>query len=96
VSSRREHRGLPLRTDRQILASEQDMLLLAAVAAGAVTRSSSSATAAFLLDDTPVQLRRLAQEELLFAPISGLPTLQPRGARLLAVQRGELPMPMGD
>ena len=72
------------------------MLLLEAVAAGGVVRPSTSATAPFLLEDSPVDLRRLAREDLVFAPISGVPKLQARGARLLAIARGELPTPLED
>lgn len=72
-----------------------DMVLIAAVAAGRVTRESTRVNAPFLLDGDPLwtDLKRLSREDLLFAPISGSPTLQPRGVRLLAVARGELPMP---
>jgi hypothetical protein len=96
MSSRREGRGLPPRSDQQVLASDYDMFLLAAVAAGAVIRPSASATALFVLEDSPVDMRRLAREDLVFAPISGAPTLQARGARLLAIARGELPTPSDD
>jgi hypothetical protein len=96
MSSRREGRGLPPRSDVQVLANEYDMLLLEAVAAGAVVRPSTSATAPFLLEDSPVDLRRLAREDLVFAPISGVPKLQARGARLLAIAHGELPPPLED
>jgi hypothetical protein len=51
-----------------------DMLLLAAVATGAVIRPSTSAAAPFLLEESPVDLRRLAREDLVFAPISGYPS----------------------
>jgi hypothetical protein len=96
MSSRREGRGLPPRGDGEILANEYDMQLLAAVEAGIVSRSSTSVAARFLLDNVPIDLRRLAREDLVFAPISGLPTLQARGARLLATARGELPTPFDD
>lgn len=62
--------------------------------AGAITRAGATISAAFVLDDAPVQLKRLAREDLLFAPISGLPTLRPRGERLLAIRRGERPSPL--
>jgi hypothetical protein len=78
------------------LANEYDMLLLTAVATGAVIKPSTSATAPFLLQDSPLDLRRLAREDLVFAPISGVPKLQARGARLLAIARGELPTPLDD
>jgi hypothetical protein len=96
MSSRREGRGLPPRSDLQVLANQYDMKLLAAVAAGTVIRPSTSAAAPFLLDDSPVDLRRLAREDLVFAPISGIPKLQARGDRLLAIARGELPTPLDD
>ena len=69
------------------------MQLLAAVAAGQITRASTHINAAFLLDGAAVQLNRLAREDLLYAPISGPPTLQPRGKRLLATRWGEPPSP---
>jgi hypothetical protein len=72
------------------------MLLLAAVATGAVIRPSTSVSAPFIFEGSPVDLRRLAREDLVFAPISGAPALQARGARLLAIARGELPTPLGD
>lgn len=93
MGSRREGRGLAPRSDTEILANEHDMQLIAAVAAGAITRASTHVNAAFLIDDVPVQLQRLAREDLLYAPISGSPTLQPRGERLLAIGRGEPPSP---
>jgi hypothetical protein len=67
------------------------MQLLAAIADGAISRPSSAVNAPFLLDDTPVQLKRLAREDLIYAPISGMPSLQPRGRRLLAIMHGEIP-----
>jgi hypothetical protein len=94
MSSRREGRGPAPRTDAQILATDHDMQLLAAVAAGAITRASTVVNAPFLLDGTPVQLRRLAREDLVYAPISGPPSLQPRGRRLLAIKHREYPTPI--
>jgi hypothetical protein len=97
MGDRRAHRGPAGRTDAQILASG-DMALLAAVAAGRVSRQSGGLNAPYLLaiDSLRMDLRRLAREELVYAPISGSPTLQPRGERLLLVARGELPAPIED
>lgn len=52
--------------------------------------------ARYVLDGDPLwtDLKRLAREDLLFAPISGWPLLQARGARLFAVLRGEIPLPL--
>jgi hypothetical protein len=96
MGQRREGRALPARSDRQIIGHEHTMALLEAVASGRITRSGAAANAAFLLDDMPVALRALAREDLIFAPFGGSvpPSLASRGARLLAVWRGELPMPL--
>jgi hypothetical protein len=96
VGPRREHRGAAPRTDAELLADDHVMGLLEAVAAGRVIRPSSSATARFLVDGMPVELRVLARQDLLYAPMGGAvpPTLAPRGQRLLAAWRGELPAPL--
>jgi hypothetical protein len=70
-----------------VLAHDQDMALLGAVAAGRVVRGDgddSSIIAPHLLDGRPVRLalRRLATEGLVHMPISGRPSLAPRGERL--------------
>jgi hypothetical protein len=98
MSERRAHRGPQPRTDRQILQHADDMALLGMVAAGRVTRAGTHLNAPYLVDSDPLwtDLKRLAREDLLFAPISGPPTLRPRGVRLLAVAWGELPMPPAD
>jgi anti-sigma-K factor RskA len=96
MSSRRENRALRPRSDRQILADDYIMGLLRAVEARQVSRASRSAAAAFLLGDMPVMMKNLAREDLVYAPISGSPTLATRGARLLSVARGELPLPQVD
>lgn len=96
MSSRREGRGPRPRSDLQVLANEYDMQLVAGVASGAVIRPSTSVSAPFLFEDSPVDLRRLAREDLVFAPISGAPALQARGARLLAIARGDLRTPLDD
>lgn len=93
MSQRRATRGLPPRSDREIVDHEDTMLLLQAVAAGRVSRASTAANAAFTLHGHIVGLRSLAREDLVFAPIGGLPTLAPRGARLLAAWRGEATLP---
>jgi hypothetical protein len=71
-----------------VLAHDEDMALLAAVAAGRVVRgegNDSTILAPHLLDGTPVRLwlHRLAGEGLVNMPISGPPTLTPRGERLI-------------
>jgi hypothetical protein len=64
------------------------------VAAGRVLRGpqgeSMAIMSAHFLDGDPIrmQLRRLVQEELVMMPISGPPTLDARGRRLLAVANG--------
>ena len=96
MSERRSNRGLPPRTDQQILDHPSDMWVLACVAAGRVTRVSTHLNSGYLLDGDPltVDLKRLAREDLLWAPISSPPTIAPRGARLLSMAWGELPAPM--
>ena len=94
MSSSQEARGPAPRSDGQILTHHRDMQLLAAVAAAAITRASTVVNAAFLLDGTRVELKRLAREELIYAPISGMPSLQPRGRRLLAIMHGEIATPI--
>ncbi len=95
MGERRAHRGPAPRSDRQILAHPEDMALIALVAAGQVSRESGRVNAPYVVNADPLRmdLRRLAREELVHAPIAGPPTLQPRGARLLQVMRGELPQP---
>ena len=98
MGERRAHRGPAPRSDAQILAHPEDMALVALVSAGRVTRQSTRVNAPYTIDGDPLRmdLRRLARDELIYAPISGPPTLQPRGERLLQVMRGELPWPQGD
>lgn len=95
MSERRAHRGLPPRTDQQILDNPRDMALLAAVAAGRVSRVGSRVNAPYLLDGDPlwVDMKRLAREDLIYAPISGPPSLQSRGVRLLQMKREDLLQP---
>ena len=88
-------RLVPMMTERELLAREDDMLLLRAVAAGRVLRGEAggeaSVWAPHYLDHQLVrlELRRLATQELILMPISGPPVLAPRGQRLLAAANGE-------
>jgi hypothetical protein len=76
------------RTDEELLGNAAVMVLLAAVAAGRVIRGSGGETntwAPHMLDGEPIrlQVRWLADAELVTMPISGPPALAPRGRRLL-------------
>lgn len=81
MSERRASRGIK-RTDQQILMHEDDVRLLGAVAAGRVQVGA----------DNRMDLRRLAHDGLLLAGfgLGTVPTLLPRGARILAAARGEI------
>jgi hypothetical protein len=100
MSERRASRETSHRNDRQILAHDSDVFLLAAVARGLLVRASGSPGTPWMLGNDSVRsdLRRLAREDLLLCPFAGTtpPTLLPRGVRLLAVARGELPMPLDE
>lgn len=82
-------------TDRELLARPEDLALLRAVAAGRVVRGEhggeTSVFSAHYFDGTLVrmELRRLVAQELINMPISGSPTLAPRGWRLLLTANGE-------
>lgn len=80
MGERRAHRGLPPRSNQQILDSE-DMYLLSEVARGRVIM-----TPAIRAD-----LRRLTREDLITAGFGTgqLATLLPRAQRLLEAARGE-------
>lgn len=93
MGQRRGNRGPAPRSDIQILNSD-DIAVLQAVENGAVSRAGSGIAAMFLADGMPVMLRRLEREDLCTAPIAGVPILLPRGRRLLATARGELPWPL--
>ena len=85
--------ALPL-TDQQLLDRPDDIELLRAVVRGRVTRAdgSTAISAPHVLDGLiPVrpELRRLADYELIWLPISGPPVLAPRGQRLLRAANGE-------
>jgi hypothetical protein len=82
-------------TERELLARPDDLALLRAVAAGRVVRGEqggeTSVFSAHYFDGMLVrlELRRLAAQELINMPISGVPTLAPRGWRLLSTANGE-------
>ena len=75
------------------------MDLLGAIAAGEVVRGMAGGDSSFqaphywLGRPVRMDLRRMAQEELILMPISGPPRLAPRGQRLLTrfVERGSGP-----
>jgi hypothetical protein len=93
----------PRMSDRDILARDDDIELLRAVAngtirraiAGSATSTSTSIFAGHYLEGEHVrlQLQRLAREDLIAMPISGPPSLAPRGRRLLQHANGELAGP---
>jgi hypothetical protein len=95
MGQRRANRGPAPRSDLQILASD-DIAALQAVESGTVSRGGTGVAAMFLADGVPVMLRRLEREDLCTAPMVGVPILLPRGQRLLATSRGELPWPLPD
>lgn len=96
MGDRRQGRGPWRRTDKELVTNDAVMLLLDAVAAGRVTRQGTRANAPFLLGEVRVELRSLARDDLVYAPFGGAapPALAPRGQRLLAAWRGELPLPL--
>jgi hypothetical protein len=88
----RSSRGGSRRTDAELLATEHVMWLLRAVAAGLVIRGGGGETSLFapyMLHDVNVrfELVGLNRQDLIRMPISGPPTLAPRGERLLAMDR---------
>ena len=96
MSERRANRGLPPRSDHQILDHPTDMWILGAIAAGRVTRDGTHLNAQHLLDGKPLptDLKRLARDELVWAPIGSDPSIAPRGARILGMAWGEIPAPL--
>ena len=94
----RSNKG-PRVSDRDILARPDDIELLRAVANGTIRRglggSETSIFASHYLDGELVrmQLRRMAREDLIVMPISGPPSLAPRGRRLLEYANGEVATP---
>lgn len=86
------------RSDGEILGRDSDVALLRAVASGRVVRGSGGdmgIMSPHMLAGEPIrlQLRWLADQELVEMPISGPPALAPRGRRLLAITNGEIAMP---
>jgi hypothetical protein len=84
------------RSDARIAANKPDVALLRAVEAGRVVRGSGADTSIFaphFLDGEPVrlQLRWLAGEQLMEMPISGPPTIAPRGERVLSLAAEGIP-----
>lgn len=88
MGQRRERRGLPPRTDRQVLAHVEDVYLLGEIAQGRVRVDPG----------VRMTLRRLAREDLCLAGfgIGTVVTLLPRGQRILAAARGEIASPLED
>ena len=84
-------------TDLQILRHDGDMALVLAVARGEPTRAGGSPGSPWLLagESVRMDLRRLAREDVLTAPMGGHtpPALLPRGQRLLEMFRGEVATP---
>lgn len=81
MSGQRAFRGIH-RTDQQILAHEGDLWLLGEIAARRIRMDAGNR----------MDLRRLAQDDLILAGFGRgtVPTLQSRGARILAAARGEI------
>ena len=88
MSERRSSRGLPPRTDRQILGNVDDVELLGAIGRGQVVVEPANR----------MMLRRLAREDLCLAGFGTgvVATLLPRGQRIVATARGELASPFDD
>ncbi len=85
MGHRRTSRGLPPRTDYQIVSQAHDVAMLEAIGRGRVTVDP----------ENHMQLKRLAREDLCLAGFaSGTSvTLLPRGLRIVGIARGELPSP---
>ena len=86
MSERRAHRNLPPRTDRQVLANTEDVYLLGEIASGRVSVDAGNR----------MVLRRLTREDLCLAGFGSgtVPTLLPRGERIVAAARGEIASPL--
>ena len=95
MSERRAHRGLPPRTDQQILDHPTNMWILGDIAAGRVTRDGTHLNAQHLLDGKPllIYMKRLARDDRVWVPIGNDPSIAPRGARILELAWGEIPAP---
>jgi hypothetical protein len=89
-------------SDADILDRPDDVEVFRAVAAGRVHRGpeghSRARLAAHYADSDPIQLqlRRLTKEDLIELPISGPPSLTPRGRRVLSIANGEIAPPPPD
>ena len=88
MSECRSNRGLPPRSDRQILDHVDDVELLRAIGRGEVVVEPANR----------MVLRRLAREELCLAGFGTgvVVTLLPRGQRIVAAARGELAAPFDE
>lgn len=95
-------RPVRIRTDLEILARSDEVELLRAVQHGRVLRGPAGGDTAIMAghyldgDSIRLQLRWLVRDELIVMPISGPPSLAPRGRRLLAIANGEIPAPAPD
>ncbi|PZS30756.1 MAG: hypothetical protein DLM61_10010 [Pseudonocardiales bacterium] len=95
-------RPVRIRTDLEILARSDDLELLRAVQKGRVLRGPTGDDTAIMAghyldgDSIRLQLRWLVRDELIVMPISGPPSLAPRGRRLLTVANGEIAAPAPD
>lgn len=88
MGERRANRGLPPRTDRQILSHVEDVYLLGEIGHGRVQVNAGNR----------MPLRRLSREDLCLAGfgLGTVPTLLPRGRRILAAVHGEIPTPLDE
>ena len=86
MGERRAGRTNRHRTDSQILADDEDVYLLAEIAQGRLRVDAANR----------MTLRRLAREELCLAGFAfgAVPTLLPRGERIVAAARGEIAQPL--
>jgi hypothetical protein len=88
----------PWRSDADLVRSENQIALLREVAAGRVVRGAGGQTgfqAPYMLDSESVrgELRWLYHQDLIEMPMSGVPSIAPRGRRLLAIANGEIALP---
>lgn len=86
MGERRQNRDLPPRSDRQILAHDQAVYLLSEIAQTRVRVTT----------DNRMTLRRLCREDLCLAGFGfgTVPTLLPRGERIVTAARGEIAPPL--
>lgn len=85
MGERRAHRGPSPRTDQQVLANQEDIYLLDQIAHGRVKVDRTNR----------MILRSLSREQLCLAGfgLGTVPTLLPRGRRILAAAHGETSLP---